>query len=217
MSILEKIFIQKKTHRAFTWQGKLSVVLVLLVIGGLSWPFIRNGITNYIYHVDELHPASRIIVENWEGNPGMFKTTLAVSRSAGAAEIWSIIFEDEYLDEQTRHTYMLHARAAGIDTTSLFLIPVPKHDPKTLHIARAVADTAHQHGWQHLTIVTEDLHSARSRQAYVLAAGAYGISVTMLGIPVEGISSTNWYTTPTGFFIAFAETIKKLYYDFFVF
>jgi DUF218 domain. len=200
-----------------TWQGKLSVVLVLLIIVGLSWPIIRLGMTNYIYQVDELYPAPRIMVENWDGDVEMFENSLAVSRSAGAAEIWSIIFEDSYVDMRKRHAYVLNAWAAGIDTTAFFLIPVPKQDPKTLHIARAVADTAHQHGWQHLTIVTEDLHSARSRKAYVIAARPYGISVTIIGIPLEGVTSTNWYTTSTGLSAAFSEIMKKLYYDFVIF
>jgi hypothetical protein len=213
----DKIFIRVKTHRVLTWQGKLFMVLGFLIISWLSWPLVRLGITNYIDRVDELHPAPRIIVENWTGDVEMFENSLAVLQSAGANEIWSIIFEDSYVDKRKRHAYVLNAWAAGIDTTAFFLIPVPKQDPKTLHIARAVADTAHQHGWQQLTIVTEDLHSARSRKAYLLAARPYGISVTTIGISLEGVTSTNWYTTSTGLSKAFSETIKKLYYDFVVF
>jgi hypothetical protein len=216
LSIIKKN-TQEKIHRLHTWHGKLIVALAFLIITGLSLPLIRLGITSYLYRVDELRPSSRIIVENWDGNIEMFEKTRAVARSAGATEIWSIIFEDEYLDTHTRNEYMLHASAAGIDTNVFFLIPVFKQEPKTLHIARAVADTAHLHGWQHITIVTEDLHSARSRQAYILAASRYGMSVSVIGISVEGVSSTNWYSTSTGLFAAFSETIKKLYYDFFVF
>jgi hypothetical protein len=188
-----------------------------LIIGGLSWPLIRFGITNYICHVDKLLPTSRVIVENWDGDVEFFENSLAVSRSAGATEIWSIIYEDSYVDIRKRRAYFLNAWAAGIDTTSFFLIPVVKQEPKTLHIARAVADTAHQHGWQHLTIVTDDLHSARSRKAYTLAAKSYGISVTTIGVSLEGVTPTNWYTSSTGLSKAFSETIKKLYYDFIVF
>jgi hypothetical protein len=79
-----------------------------------------------------------------------------------------------------------------------------------------VADTAHQHGWQLLTIVTADLHSARSRKAYGVAARPYGISVAVIGIPDNRVTSTNWYTTSTGFSMALSETVKKLYYDFIV-
>lgn len=209
----DKIFIQVKTHRVLTWQGKLFVFLGLLTVGWLAWPFIRTGMTNYIHQVDELRPTPRIIVENWTGDVEMFENALAVSQLSGATEIWSIIFENSYVDLRKRHAYVLNAWAAGIDTTSFFLIPVPKQDPKTLHIAHTVADTAHQHAWQHLTIVTEDLHSARSRKAYILAAQPFGITITTIGIPLEGVTSTNWYTTSTGISVAFSEIIKKLYYD----
>lgn len=205
-----------RTHRQLKWQRTVLVVLCILSIGWLSWPFIRLGITNYLYRVDELRPTSRLIVENWGGDLEMFKNLQAVSLSAGATEIWSIIFEDSYVDAQKRHEYLLNAQAAGIDTAEFFLIPVPHEDPKTLNIARAVADTAHQRGWQQLTIATADLHSARSKQAYSLAARPYGISVAVVGIPENRVSSKNWYTTSTGLTMAFSETIKKLYYDFVV-
>jgi hypothetical protein len=217
LSKLTQLLIREKTHRVLTWQGRLVVVLAFLIVGVLSWPLIRLGITSYIYQVDPLRPAPRIIVENWDGDVEMFENSLAVSRSAGAVEIWSIIFEDSYVDNRKRHAYILNAWAAGIDTTSFFLIPVLKQDPKTVHIARAVTDTAHQHGWGHLTIVTWDIHSARSRKAYILAGSPYGISITTIGVSLEGVTSTNWHTSSTGLSSAFSETIKKLYYDLVVF
>ncbi len=214
---IDKIFIREKTHRVLTWQGKILVALLLLIIGRFSWPLVRLGITSYIYHVDELVPASRVIVENWDGDVDFFEKSLAVSRSVGAGEIWSIIYEDAYADIRKRHAYFLNAWAAGVDTTSFFLIPVLNQEPKTLHIARAVADTAHRRGWQTLTIVTEDLHSARSRKAYRLAAKAYGISVSTIGVSLEGVTPSNWSASSAGLSEAFSETVKKVYYDLFVF
>ena len=178
----DKIFVREKTHGVRTWRGKISLLLGVLLFGCLSWPLIRLGITNYIYRVDDLRPAPRVVVENWGGGVRMFGSALKVARSVGASEIWSIIFENSYLDTQKRHEYFLNAQAAGIDTTEFFLIPVPYEDPKTFHIARAVADTAHQRGWNDLTIVTTDLHSARSREAYSAAAQPYGMSVAVIGI-----------------------------------
>lgn len=213
----DKIFVRVKTHRVLTWQGKISVALGVLILGCLSWPLIRFGVTNYLYRVDDLRPASRVIVENWGGEVKIFEDALTVSRSAEAVEIWSIIFEDSYIDARKRHAYVVNAWAAGIDTSEFFLIPVPHEDPKTLHIALAVADTAQRRGWQQLTIVTADLHSARSRKAYSFAARKYGMAVTVLGIPLEGVTSTNWYTNSIGLSMAFSETIKKLYYDLVVF
>ena len=211
------IFLRVKTHRVPTWQGKLLVFLGILIIIGLSWPLIRIGITDYIYRVDELRPTPRIIVENWWGEKKMFENSLAVLRSAGASEVWCIIFEDTYADAGRRQTYILNAQAAGIDTTRFFLIPAPEEDPKTLHFARAVVDTAHQHGWQNLTIVTADLHSARTRKAYRFAAQRYGMTVTVIGVPLEGITFTNWSTSSSGLSMALSQVIKKLYYDFVVF
>ena len=146
----------------------------------------------------------------------MFGSALKVARSVGASEVWSIIFENSYLDTQKRHEYFLNAQAAGIDTTEFFLIPVPYEDPKTFHIARAVADTAHQRGWNDLTIVTTDLHSARSREAYSAAAQPYGMSVAVIGISNNRVNSKNWYTTSAGLTMALSETVKKLYDDFVV-
>ena len=98
-----------RTHRQLKWQRKVLVVLCILSIGWLSWPLIRFGITNYLYRVDDLRPASRVIVENWGGEVKIFEDALTVSRSAEAAEIWSIIFEDSYIDARKRHAYVVNA------------------------------------------------------------------------------------------------------------
>jgi len=217
MPRIADIFLREKTHRVLTWQGRVVVLLVLLIIAGFSWPLFRIGITHYIYRVDEPHPDSRIVVENWNGDVEMFEGSKRASRLVGAREIWSIIYEDAYADLRKRRAVILNAWAAGIDTSSFHLIPVIQQEPKTLHIARAVADTAHRNGWQHITIVTEDLHSSRSRKAYNFEAKPFGISVTTLGVSLDGVTADNWPTTSTGLSSAFSEMIKKIYYDLVVF
>ena len=158
--MLNNFFFKTRTHKVITWQGKIIILVSVVVIVWLCWPLLRIGVTNYICYEDELHPVSRIIVENWDGDIDIFEGSAKVASSIGATEIVSIIFEDAYRDARKRKAYFLNAWAAGIDTARFSLIPVPKQEPKTLNIARTVLDTAHQRHWTELTIVTFD--SSRS-------------------------------------------------------
>ena len=213
----KNFFLKTATHRVLTWQGRIILLASVMLIVSLCWPLIRTGVTNYIFHEDELHPVSRIIVENWDGDIDLFEGSAAVASSVGATEIVSIIFEEAYHDARKRRAYLLNAWAAGIDTTHFSLLPVPKREPKTLNIARTVLDTAHQKRWTELTVVTFDLHTARSRKAYLLAAKPYNISIRFTGISLDDVSSQNWSTTSNGLAMAFSEMIKKMYYDLVVF
>lgn len=191
--------------------------MAFIMLLWLLWPIFQIGITRYIYQVDELQPVPRIVIENWEGQIDLFEESAKVAVSAGAREVYSIIFEDAFRDPRKRHAYILNACAAGIDTTHFSLIPAVKEDPKTLHIAQAVLDTAYRRHWQEITVVSADLHTARTRRAYILAAKPYHIAVRIVGVSYEGVRSNNWSETSTGLSMAFSETIKKIYYDLFVF
>jgi hypothetical protein len=210
-------FLKTTTHKVITWQGKIILLAAVLLMIWLCWPMLRIGITNYITQKDTLHPVSRVIVENWEGQIDLFEGSEAVASSVGASEIVSIIFEDAYRDARKRRAYILNAWAAGIDTTRLSLLPVPKREPKTLNIAQAVLDTAHERHWMDLIIVTFDLHSARSKKAYLRAAKPYNIPICIAGISLDEVTSQNWSATSSGLAMAFSEMIKKIYYDLFVF
>ncbi len=206
-----------KTHRVLTWQGKIILLGLLVLVAYLLWPLFRIGITHYLCRSDELRPTQRIIVENWDGQIDLFAESVKVAAFVGADEILSIITEDAYRDWRKRRAYILNAFAAGIDTAHFSLIPAVNKDPKTLHFARAVLDTAFHRQWREITVVTADLHSARTRKAYNLAAVPYHISVRVAGITYEGVSGNNWTQSSTGLAMAFSETIKRMYYDLFVF
>ena len=214
---IDTFFFKTKTHKVLTWRGRVILLVALVLLCMLSWPLVRWSVTRYIYHVDDVQPTSRLVVENWDGSIQMFEGAHHVAGNLGAREMFSIIFEDDYADVRKRHAYILNAWAVGIDTLHLTLIPVSKTEPKTLHIGQGVLEFAHQHQWQDLTVVTFDLHSARSRKAYLLAALPYNISVRFIGIPLEEIDHTNWTKNGTGLAMAFSELLKKLYYDLFVF
>lgn len=214
---INSFFFKIKTHKVLTWHGRFVLLSGLVLVCFLSWPVVRWGVTQYIYCVDPLPPSARIILENWNGNIDMFEGASRVAGTLGAKEVFSIIYEDSYSDPRKRHAYVLNAWAAGIDTTHLVLIPVPKKEPKTLHIGRSVLAYAHQRQWTALTVVTFDLHTARSRKAYSLAARLYNITVRCAGISLEQIDHTNWAQTGSGMASAFSELIKKIYYDFIVF
>jgi hypothetical protein len=211
------IFLKTTTRRVLTWQGKILILACVPLLVCLCWPLIRAGITQYISYEEEVRPDSRIIVENWDGDIDMFEASATIASSVRATEIVSIIFEDAYHDARKRNAYLLNAWAAGIDTAHFSLIPVPKREPKTLNIARAVLDTARQRHWHEITIVTSSLHTARSRKAYLLIGTPDSISIHIAGIPLEGVTSQNWSATATGLAMAFSETMKKMYYDLVVF
>jgi len=147
----------------------------------------------------------------------MFEHTRSICDILNAKDSYSTIEDGAFNDVRKRHAYILNAWAAGIDTTRFFLIPFVRQDPKTLHIAQAVLDTAHARGWKEITIVTADLHSARSRKAYLRAARPYGIGVTIVGGSLDNVTSKNWTANSSGVTMAFEEVVKKIYYDFFVF
>jgi len=210
-------FLKTTTHKVISWRGKIIVLAAMILMIWLCWPLIRICVTNYISYEDERVPGSHVVVENWDGQIDIFEGSAKVASSTGATEIASIIFEDSYVDTRKRKAYLLNAWAAGIDTTQFILIPVPRREPKTLNIARAVLDTAHQRHWTEITIVTFELHSARSRKAYLLVAKPRNISIHIAGIAMEDVTAQNWTTTSSGLAAAFSEMIKKIYYDVVVF
>lgn len=116
----DNFFFKTITHRVITWQGKIIILALMLLIVWLGRPLLRIGVTNYISYEDKLHPVSRIIVENWDGHIDIFIGAAKVASSVGATEIFSIIFEDMYHDASKRKAYFLNAWATGIDTTRFF-------------------------------------------------------------------------------------------------
>jgi hypothetical protein len=195
----------------------LLIVLTFLFLAAASWPLVRAGITALTVSEDPLQPVQRVVIENWVEDPDMFEEARPILESVGKPEVCTIMFDKYYRDPRKRQAAMLNARSAGLDTSKLFLIPVPMKDPKTLNIARAVLDTAHSRGWKEVTILTLNMHSARSRKAYELAAKPYGITIRVFTLTKEGVTPENWDKTSVGLTMVFSELVKKIYYELVVF
>ena len=106
---------------------------------------------------------------------------------------------------------------AGFDTAAMKLIRVPLLEPRTRNVATAVIDSAHAWNWNEITIITADLHAARSRKTYQIGGERYGIRVFVQGVPYANVSSENWYRSVSGVLTAIQETGKRVYYEMVVF
>ena len=213
----DNFFIRTQTRRRLTWPAKFLIVCGFFLLVAASWPFLRTAITKFIVSEDVPQPMRQMVIENWVEDIDMFEEARPIWESVGKPEVCTIMFDKYYRDPRKRHAAMLTAWSAGLDTSSLFLIPVPMKDPKTLNIARAVLDTARSRGWKEVTILTLNMHSARSRKAYELAAKPYGITVRVVTITKEGVTPENWDKTSVGLTMVFSELVKKIYYELVVF
>jgi hypothetical protein len=213
----DSFFFRKRTLPVPTWKAVLLFALCLPVLCWASWPLIRGCVTAYLWKVDQSERASIVVLENWSGEVDLFENAAKVLNSLQAETLCSVIYEDWYANARKRHAYLLNAWASGIDTTRLKLIPVLKLDPKTLHTAEAVIDTARKHRWETITLLTIDLHTARSGKAYRKIAQPFGIVIRVAGLPYEGIDTSNWYRTSSGLALGFSEMVKRIYYDLFIF
>ncbi len=212
----DTFFFKTRTVRVPTWK---VVVLLVAILGALPfacWPLIRGCITGYVWDVSTPKPGSTVVIENWDGQLDFFEEGRKVFDAIRGTTLCSIIYEDSYANPRKRQTYLNNAWGAGIDTSKLKLIAVLKEDPKTLHTARAVVDTALDHHWTEITLLTFDLHTARSGKCYRTYATPAGIDVQVGGLPYDGVDHTNWFETSSGMAGGFSEFVKRVYYDIFV-
>ncbi len=207
--------------RVLTWQAKLTlstIFTLLLIILWISREFWLKTLINP-YIVDEI-PATyprceHLVVENWTGDYAIFVQAKTLAEKTGAKMIVSTMYESVFNHPRLKQSVMLNAWSAELDTTSLVFFVVPFQEPKTLNLAKAVVDSAHQRGWKEFALVTRDLHSRRSRLCYEKCATPLGIRVHLLPYELE-FNHRNWFHSITGWTVAFPEIIKQLYYDAFV-
>ena len=200
-----------------TFPARLVLVCAIIVLMFTAWPVLRSWINSFIIDRENPTRSDHLIVENWIGDVDIFDETRKIAQQMGKTEIGTIIFEDHYANTRKRQMYLMSAWAAGLDTSAFKLIPVPRLEQKTLHIAQAVLDSAHRLGWKELTVATVEMHSARSKKAYLRAAKNYGIIVHVATFPFENVTAENWHTSASGLAMAFSELIKLIYYDLAVF
>ncbi len=191
----------------------MTVVLLLL----LSLVVLRLIIARTIVGKETNTPSNNIVVENWSGDKQFYDLAMAIYERRRQATIASIIFESAYNDTLRRREILDAAWDAGFDSTALKLIRVPLREPRTLNIAATVVDSAHAWNWKEITIITADLHAARSRKTYQIEAERYGITVFVQGVPYANVSSDNWYKSMKGIVTALQEIGKRVYYELSVF
>ncbi len=157
--------------------------------------------------------ATHYVIENWAGSKSQFDEAIRVCERTEGSDVATIIFGDLYQDTLSRREVVEAAWDAGFDTSHLKLIPVPLREPKTMNIASAVIDSASAWGWSHLTLVTAQLHTARSKKAYQYHSAKKNIGVAVVGVPFLGVSSSNWFMSWEGYETVFEELTKTLYYS----
>jgi hypothetical protein len=215
---LKNLLFKTVQKRVLTWQGKLilSTIFALLLISlWISREFWLKTLVN-AYIVDEI-PTSyphceHLVVENWTGDYEIFVHAKTFAEKTGAKTIVSTMYESIFNHPRLKQATLLNAWSAELDTTTLVFFVVPFQEPKTLNLAKAVIDSAHQRGWKEFSLVTRDLHSRRSRLCYEKFAKPLGITVHILPYERE-FNHRNWFHSITGWTVAFPEIIKQLYYD----
>lgn len=196
---------------------RVIVGLAIIPLALLSFVVIRALIARTIVGRETNSPTNNIVVENWSGDKQFYDLAMTIYELRRNATIASIIFEPFFVDS-IRHGEILDAAwDAGFDTTAMKLIRVPLQEPRTLNIATAVIDSAHAWNWKEITIITADLHAARSRKTYQIEAERYGIRVFVQGVPYADVSSENWYRSVRGVLTAIQEIGKRVYYELVVF
>jgi hypothetical protein len=203
--------VRKRVKRwALTGLAIIPLVLLSLIV-------LRAVVTRTIIGKETNSPSDHIVIENWSGDREFYNLSMPIYERRKNATIASIVFEPLFTDSLRRFEILESAWDAGFDTAALKLIRVPLREPRTLNIAAAVIDSAHAWGWKEVTIITADLHAARSRKTYQTEAERYGITVFVQGVPYSDVSSDNWYTNRKGIVTAIQEIAKRVYYEIAVF
>ncbi len=213
---IDSPFFKTRTIRVPTWKTVVLLVVVIVVLPFACWPLIRICVSNYVWDVGVPKSGSVVVIENWDGQTDFFEEGQRKFDTIRGTMLCSVIYTDSYSNLRKRQAYLNNAWGAGVDTARLKLIPVLKEDPKTLHTAKAVLDTALNHHWTAITLLTFDLHTARSGRCYRKFAMPGGIDVQVGGLPSEGVDHTNWFRTSSGVAGGFSEFVKRVYYDIFV-
>lgn len=182
-----------------------SVFLVGVALHALAGKLLLN--------VDESPPLKHILLENWSGDIGQFVAARAAVGGADKGQFCTFIFEHLHVDPREHRRYIHAAHVAGLDTATLRLIPVPYENPRTLHIAGAVLDSAAAWGWDTLTVVTAKLHTARSGDVYRRLSQPRGLTIYMVGAAYMEITEKNWFMSWEGIETVLEELLKKVYYD----
>jgi hypothetical protein len=207
--------------RVLTLQAKLTLStfcagLLIILWVFREWLLITIVNPYIVVEIPTSYPqCENIVVENWTGEYEIFTYANASARQLQARTIVSTMYESVFNHARLKQSVMLNAWSAELDTASLIFFIVPFQEPKTLNIAKAVVDSAHQRGWKEFALVTRDLHSRRSRRCYEKFATPLGIKVHL--IPYErAFNHRNWFQSLTGWTVALPEIVKQLYYDAFV-
>lgn len=101
------------------------------------------------------------------------------------------------------------------DTALYKKIPIEPKDPVTLNLANQVSEFLKSKNYKRLIVISEAIHSQRTRLAFKKVFKSSGIEVAT--IPVEsGSTKYNWWKTDIGLSSVFSELIKLIYYLLFV-
>jgi hypothetical protein len=193
-------------------------IVALWILGFIVLCFVSLQliVTQLLVTEDSNGVSTHYVIENWAGSKSQFDEAILVCEKTEGSDVATIIFQHLYDDTLSRREVIEAAWDAGFDTSHLRLIPVPQREPKTLNIASAVVDSAGAWGWTHFTLVTAQLHTARSKKAYQYHSGR-AIGVSVVGVPFLGVSSRNWFLSWEGYETVFEELTKTIYYALFVY
>jgi hypothetical protein len=212
---------QTVEKRVLTRKAKLTLALLLGLIFGALWLSRDMLLETFVgaYLVAESPeappPCAHLVVENWTGDIETFLFAKGFAEQTGARLIAATVYSSVYSNARQRQAMMLNAWAAELDTSRLVFFIVPFEEPKTLNLAKAVIDSVSGRGWREFGLVTQDLHSARSKKCYDQFAKPKGIAVHLL-LYERDFNRKNWFRSLTGWTVAFPELIKRLYYDMFI-
>jgi hypothetical protein len=161
--------------------------------GGFScWfrPLLESYAVDYVVETDSVATATKLVIESWDGNFDMFQAANDRGKVLGTPVLWAIVF-DKFAFDKRRAATMANAWAAGIDTSKLRLIVVQEQEPKTLHAARTVVDTAVRNGWKEFVLLSGLFHTARSAQIYRELQSQGESLVFVIGHSTSGIDTEN--------------------------
>lgn len=196
-----------------TARSRTLIVVLILILAYFSKPLLIRFVTGYIVKTDPPAECRHLVLENWEGKPEIFLKASEWMAHYRQDSLAVVVLQHAGPNPIRESFFRLSAWSVGLDTNKLTLIPVLSKEPKTWHCAVAVSKFASRNGWRHFAVITPELHSARSGEAYRKAADRFGIKVSVIGIAYEEVSAKGWPYSAVGWASAFSEFIKKLYYD----
>ncbi len=202
-----------------TWFGRLTAVVLLLILIFLGKNIWSEWMVSFITAKDTARPADALLIEDWKyPHASLIRAALNMQSQGLGKQLFFVEYlpsRDPRADLEIPPYYHemldLYFKGGGVDPKLIQRVPVELKEPVTWNTAFSVMDTLSSRGYRSMILLTPWHHSRRSCDVYTIAGKKKGIEVSCK--PADGwVVKETWLRSHAGMSAVFGEVIKRIYY-----